>query len=276
MDGFDTSPKKINLICSLLIQAHDIAQQIYEITDKIIPMKNRPKILTFLSSVVGALSLLFPLQTILLFQKNTISLTSLVLFNYLLILIFVATAVSLYRASRMMVWQMPLFSLAGIAYNVFLYKNGLVSIEFLLSMGALFLSIQAIWFSSEVRFICRNPQFRWWRIPKRTKIKTSVYISPMRGEGFSGHTYDISLDGAFIPYDLDLTEKIPEVHPGENVQVRLTLGSLRTVRFEARVVRVQNDILGQYPPGFAICFDGAKREHRRYLESFISLQKQAA
>lgn len=156
-------------------------------------------------------------------------------------------------ASLTLVWQGYLFS------N---YEISLLATSIVLPL--------LLFLDQRLNFILSHPHLRMWRVARRHRIPTPIYIGPFCSEGMNSETFDLSETGAFIRFKFSQSKQAKlRWRPGEKINIRLTLGPIRQLRFSGRIAR-KNTTPGRYPEGFAVQFEDLDREQKKFLKSYLS------
>ena len=233
-------------------------------------MTKKPKLFSAILFVLLGLIVAFPVQVMFLYGHYPWEvlpiLAKLSILNWLTMIGSGYTAYCAYSAAPQFKIALPLLTLL-VAWNnlVVGYVGYDYNVITTLIATLIFASSNLVFFQSEIQMLMAAPQKRWWLIPPRLKVNVPVFISPQRSEGFSTDTFDLSAGGTFIPLKSAMASQLSM---GESLSLSFKLGTFRTLRCDARVVRLQK-AKGLYPEGVGIKFENLNRQQQYTLSQFF-------
>ncbi len=115
---------------------------------------------------------------------------------------------------------------------------------------------------------------------KRAKLSLPLVINTPVTQEFSVRTFDISLTGAFLPYEdlknsmafTSLIGKRSGIKVGDLVDIKVYTGRFSQISCQARVVRYNFSDNHLPPKGIGIEFVNLSKRNRRQLQSLIENQ----
>lgn len=187
--------------------------------------------------------------------------------NWITMGFLVTSAISIYRGHRFTKWLMPVTFLM-VCWNNYLvaaYAGNYSPTETF--MGSMFFPLLfAPFYTKKNRILLSDRRFHWWETSPRKNHKAFVSVNPFASSTFNSRTYDVSRSGLFVQIDETAWDQLPKV--GERVNVSITLDTLRKVRCEAVIVRI-DEAKGNYPRGMGLHFTELSSDNRRTLNSFL-------
>ncbi len=233
-------------------------------------MVRKPRLFNTMTVILVGLLLAFPVQVMFLYGHYPWEvmpiLAKLSILNWLSMIGCGYTAFCAYTAAPQLRIALPLLTLL-IAWNNMIvgYVGYDYNVSTTLLATIIFASGNLVFFQTEIQVLMAAPDKRWWLIPSRLKVKIPVFVSPQRSEGFSTDTFDISEGGTFIPLRSAMASQISN---GETLSLSFKLGTFRTLRCDARVVRHQK-AKGLYPDGIGVKFENLNRQQQHTLNQFF-------
>ncbi len=234
-------------------------------------MKKKPFAFDLLTALFIGIIIAFPAQIMVLYQHMPWEiipiLAKLSILNWMVIASCMYGSYLSFHADPKLRWFLPITTLLVAWNNLIVGYVGLDYSSTMTFLGTVaFSSINGIFFVPSVNAALGAPQKRWWQIPQRFKVKVPVFVNPTRGgEGFYTDTFDLSTGGTFIPLKPTQTETFDT---GEMVSLSFTLGTFRSLRCSAMVVR-NHDAKGNYPSGMGIRFVDLSRRQRETLQQYF-------
>lgn len=234
-------------------------------------MSKKPLLLSLVPAVLLliAISFYFQISYLLDFQiTDFYSIFShITLSNWISILFISATALFLYKGSKWAKLLMPLtvFVLSWNNYLVYAYSSNFSLIETVL--GSLGLPILfSPFYTKKYRDILSQQKRHWWIRDHRVPHEAAVSVNPFVSHSFNTRTYDVSKSGLFLKLDRVDLQNLPKI--GERVNLSISLDTLRKVRCEAVIVRM-DESKGLYPRGMGLKFTQIDSDNRKTLNSFL-------
>lgn len=187
--------------------------------------------------------------------------------NWITISLLTISAIAIYRGHRLAKFLMPVtvFMVCWNNYLVASYGNNFSTLETLfgsLCFPVLFVPL----YTRKNQKLLSDKKHHWWQRAHRRQHVAHVSVNPFRSSSFNSKTYDVSKSGLFIQLDDVAWAQLPKL--GERVNVSITLDTLRKVRCEAVIVRL-DEAKGTYPRGMGLHFTEITSESRRALHSFL-------
>lgn len=241
-------------------------------------MPNKPRSLVVLSFILVLVACSIPAQ-IMFIDGHGLSEWRMVLakiapLNWVVIFSTLASALAIFQASPFALVLAPL-SIAFVNWNNLVVG----SYELQYSLGFTFIGslafalIHFLMISEDAKNVLLRPGLRWWRNPRRHRVLLTLEIQRLSGDFYTGHTFDLSRGGAFIPFAsfhrMEGPDNSPLFPPDglECVMLRLSLNSA-PIQCQARIVR-KSKAQGNYPAGIGIKFLDLGRENQRTLERYL-------
>ena len=111
----------------------------------------------------------------------------------------------------------------------------------------------------------------------RKRIPIPLIIATPATQPFSVTAYDISLGGAFIPFEgmknsMNITSFIGKrsgLKVGDVIDIKMYTGRFTQIHFQGRVVRLEDSSVGEYPKGVGIQFIKMSRRDQKKLEHLL-------
>ncbi|MCC6138392.1 MAG: PilZ domain-containing protein [Bdellovibrionaceae bacterium] len=234
-------------------------------------MTKKPIVFNLIPLILIAIAFSFYFQIAYLLDLKLTStyriLTHITLPNWVTMLLLTASAFTIYHGSRYAKVFMPLTVLAVVwnNYLVAAYANNFSLVQTL--TPALFFPFLFLPFYSQVnQTLLSDRRQHWWETARRKAITAPVVVNPFVSNSFNSRSYDVSKSGLFLQLDQATWESLPKV--GERVNLSITLDTLRKVRCEAVIVRLE-EAKGNYPRGMGLHFTELSSDSRRTLNSFL-------
>jgi hypothetical protein len=231
----------------------------------------RPKQFYFASLALFLMAVSFPVQAMLLYghhwSETSAIFSKMTIFNWLVVISFLAGSYFYFHASRTIVYLAPLI-LGLVALNNYWVGQFAGDFSMLetslatLAVGVVFTPLAL----PSSRVVLQDPKRRWWRRSKRHNRRVSATLNPYVGEMLHVQTFDISQSGAFVCLSQDQTET-PKV--GDTVRVSFNVNSMKKIRCEAVVVRI-SEAKGHYPRGMGLKFTQMERPFEKSFERFLN------
>jgi hypothetical protein len=190
------------------------------------------------------------------------------LVNWITIFLLIGNAFAIYKGHRLTKLLTPL-SIACVFWNNYLvgqYQENKWTYDTLLS-ASLFPLVYTPLLTRNMRSIFSNKRHQWWQTAKRKSITTNVAVNPFAGPTFVTRTFDVSKTGLFICLDEEEWQSLPKI--GERVKLNITIDTLRKVRCEAIIVRLEEP-KGAYPRGMGLRFTSVSKESKRTLQTLLN------
>ncbi len=187
--------------------------------------------------------------------------------NWVTILLITTTALAIYRGHRMAKILMPasMFMVFWNNYLVAAYGNNFSVVETM--MGSLCFPVVFVpLYTRTSQKLLSDKRHHWWQRAPRLQHVAHVTVNPFVSSSFNSKSYDVSKSGLFIQLDDIAWAQLPKM--GERVNVSITLDTLRKVRCEAIIVRL-DEAKGTYPRGMGLHFTELSSESKRALNSFL-------
>lgn len=231
----------------------------------------KPKIIYWMFLAILGIIIALPLQAAVIYQHGLGELElifqKITLMNWIMAGVLLCTAVAIYNVSPWLKVLAPL-SVLTVSWNN--YLTGAYATDFNMSQAlaatGLYMGILLPLFKKDVRFLMNNPKKRWWTRPQRLQKEFPVTLNPYVGNTVHSKVFDISETGAFIKIDGIDFSSIPKI--GEHLNLNLTLGTLKKVRCEAVVVRVEES-KGIYPRGIGVKFIRVNAHQKKHLSQLL-------
>lgn len=187
--------------------------------------------------------------------------------NWITIVLLTLSAVTIYRGNSLAKILMPATVLM-VCWNNYLvaaYAENFSVFQTL--MGSVcFPFVFAPLYTRNSQKVLSDKRHHWWQRAPRRQHVAHVSVNPFVSASFNSKTYDVSKSGLFIQLDDVTLAQLPKL--GERVNVSINLDTIRKVRCEAVIVRV-NEAKGTYPRGMGLHFTEISSESRRALNSFL-------
>lgn len=187
--------------------------------------------------------------------------------NWITMVCLSATAFVLFRGNKWAKLLMPLtvFALIWNNYLVSAYANNYSLVQTL--TASLFFPLLFLPFYSKAnQKLLSDKRNHWWEPARRKAHIAPVTVNPFVSSSFNSRSYDVSKSGLFLQLDEVAWEALPKV--GERVNLSITLDTLRKVRCEAVIVRL-DEAKGNYPRGMGLHFTELSSDSRRTLNTFL-------
>ncbi|MCB9072753.1 MAG: PilZ domain-containing protein [Bdellovibrionaceae bacterium] len=234
-------------------------------------MNKKPLCLYIIPAILVGLAFSFYAQVSYLLDLHWLELQQVVthipLINWMTMGLLVTSAYLIYKANRYAKLFVPL-TITCVGWNNYLvgsYQENYSAFEALWS-ASLFPFLFTPLLSKKIRDIFQNKQTQWWQTAPRKPISAHVAVNPFVSTSFNSKTYDISKTGLFINLKDLPWENLPKL--GERVNMNITLDTLRKVRVEAIIVRL-DEAKGSYPRGMGLRFTDISKENRKILDNFL-------
>lgn len=245
-------------------------------------MMTRPKTLDLFGLFLVGVAISFPIQIMVIYGHGPTEwfavAEKLTFLNWLVMASALLNALLVWRASPALKYTVPLM-IGLVAGNNWIVAHWHVDYSPTQAWTAslLFVGLHGVLFRKPILHLIVHPEKRWWLRPPRKIVEVSAYVSPFNGTAFKAKTFDISENGAFIPFSTDEILKgtkgdqrrarNKKIGVDDRVTLCLTLG-LAQIRCDARIVRT-TDAKGIYPAGIGLTFDKLPRQQRRELRRYI-------
>lgn len=227
----------------------------------------RPFTLIAVAAALIAVAISLPLQVMVLYGHGFSELSQvfhkLTSLNYLTVAGCVLAGVLVYQASVFARFAVPAL-LFIVAVNNFFVGYFATDFSFLTaSMATLvFGALLTPLYMGEVRELFLHPERRWWRSKARIALSLPVFVGDSEHK-VNGETYDISETGLFMRLSGE------DLAVDGTVNICLTLGELRQIRCNAKVVR-RSPAKGSYPAGVGLQFTDLHWRQRRELKHYLA------
>ncbi|CBW26213.1 putative membrane protein [Halobacteriovorax marinus SJ] len=239
-------------------------------------MKQRPKLLLFTSLVLIGVVISIPLQIIFQTQVTALNidilLSQITIFNWFVIAMCLITLSLTFNGHKLLGLAIVPLLLAIHINNYFVFKYALHTQWYLplfASLGATALALLFI-INKTVRFTVKNPDKRWWLIPKRYQKTLPIWVVLDEDLCVLAHTHDLSKTGAFISMSEDSNHFLDkELELGKEVKV--LIGNKDDVEFhcKAQVVR-KAQATGSYPQGIGLHFEDVSMIEKFHLGRILN------
>lgn len=242
-------------------------------------MSKRPKLLLALAWIIGAAVMSIPVQIMAIYGHGPDEILEvfdkMTGLNWMVLLSGIGAATCIAKASPWTRFVVPSFLLIAGVNNYFVgdFATDYSPMQAnLATLGLVALNLPLL--QPRIFQLLVHPDRRWWMVSKRQRVSVPVFIGGARNAALRAETFDISETGAFIPLATAQDHKYAIGKKGnleidEIITIAMTLGTLKQVRCEGRVVRMA-DARGSYPAGIGIQFmemgTDEKRELKRYLD----------
>jgi hypothetical protein len=234
-------------------------------------MLRRPFTLIAVAAALCMVAAAMPLQVMLLYGHGPGELDQvfhkLTALNWLVIAGCLITAPLVYRASIFAQLALPsLFAIVA-ANNFFVGYfatdySPLSATLATLMFGGLLIPV----YVGEVGELFSSPERQWWKSKERIRLSLPIFVGAADAVKYDGATWDISESGLFMPM------RVTSLEVNRTVSICLTLGELKQIRCEAKVVR-RSGAKGNYPAGVGLQFMNIDRRQRRELKDYLARQK---
>ena len=194
-----------------------------------------------------AIVLSFPLQIVYIygFESSEFfkTFSMLTKFNYLIMAALIVAIFAWKSVSRSLFVVTPII-IALVAVNN--YFVGTVGYDYSFTMTSVatlgFVSLHISLLRPNIRLLLRSPEKRWWLQSPRKRVNVPLEVYSLRdARKKSFVAKDISETGALISTDEDFSDENSLVE-GDMLDLRISLGQLRNMTCQARVVRKAGEV----------------------------------
>lgn len=234
-------------------------------------MTKKPLVFNFIPLILLGIAISFYFQVAFLLDLQWTDFyqvhTHITLPNWITMGLLALSAIAIYRGNRYAKFLMPatVFMVFWNNYLVAAYANNFSMFE-TMAGSVCFPILFAPLYTKKNRTILTDRRQHWWQRAQRVHHKAYVSVNPFVSSSFASRTYDVSKSGLFLQLDDIAWEQLPKV--GERVNLSITLDTLRKVRCEAVIVRL-DEAKGTYPRGMGLHFTELSSDSRRTLHSFL-------
>lgn len=239
-------------------------------------MKKRPALLLITSLILIGVIISIPLQIIFQTELTAINvdilLNQITIFNWIVMASSLITIALTFNGHRLLGYSLIPLLAAIHVNNYFVFKYALHTQWYTPLIASLVASLVAVLFliNKSVRFTVKNPEKRWWLIPKRYQKTLPIWVVLDGKKCVLAHTFDLSKTGTFISsVEEDQIELDQKLSLGKEVEV--LIGDKDDVEFhcKASVVR-KSEAKGNYPPGVGLHFENISFVEKFHLNRILN------
>ncbi len=238
-----------------------------------------PRGVQFLALIYLGIAISLPFQLVWIYQlswDNSFGgLTHMSLGNWLVFVMALVLSYQLYTYSHRALILMPL-TFALVALNnwwVSHIDSTYSSLETLIASGLLLASHSALLLPQNLTSLKKGSHKPWRQAPRFQLSYTTTVLPPL-GPALMLQSRDVSLSGIFLcgrriqaPKGAQQVSNLDHIQVGSEVNLKVQIDQLRTLRIRALVVRKPEECGTDCPAGIALKFQEMSRETKRQLRS---------
>lgn len=235
-------------------------------------MQKRPTILIVMAAMLAILAIAAPVQIMVVDRLGLGELDEVLkrfsLFQWTVLILAMTASILVLQASQWARLVLPSLTLVVIGHQ-FYHWHGHGHDTSLLNMSLStvgFLAFNLPLLHPNILSLMNHPERRWWRSSPRRVEELPIFLGGCLKGTVRSKTYEVSETGVYVSFP---PGPMPQFQVNETVSICLTIGVLKQIRCQGRVVRIA-DAHGRYPRGLAVEFVSLTWDNRRDLRRFVA------